>query len=248
MYALYLIPAALLIAWGLWVWTLCDSLRQEREYLWLWLLVVIPPLSVPLYLVNFYVLGDEKRGLTSIRRGRHAERRILEIRHDLADGEIVGLREELAELLHERGRPEEALVELKPLLDRDPENLRAQYLAGRVLLELGRDEAALPHLDYLHGEDADYHGWRAAMLYASTLEKLGRDTEAISVYAGIMRGNSIPEVVYLYSRLLIKAGRKAEAVELLRATTEEFAAKPDYNAKRDRPWIARAKALLAETK
>ena len=248
MYALYLIPAALLIAWALWVWTLCDSLREEREYLWLWLLVVFPPLSVPLYLVNFYVLGDEKRGLTSIRRARHAERRIIEIRHDLLDAEIAGHREELADLLHERGRPEEALVELKPLLDRDPENLRAQYLAARVLLELGRNEAALPHLDYLYSEDRGYHGWRAAMLFASTLEKLGRDEEALRVHAGIMRGNSIPEVVYLYSRLLIRAGRKQEAVELLRTTTEEFAAQPDYNAKRDRPWIKRAKALLAETK
>lgn len=241
---LLLIPLGLSGFLAAWIWALADMLRNERDYFWLWFLVLAAPIGIIAYFVNFKILGDDARGLTALRRRRHAEARIEKLRALLQESPIIGHREELARLLFELGRWEECLAELRYLLEFDAENLRAQYEAGMALIALGRDDQARPHLDYVFETQVNFAGWKPALEYAALLERLGDKQGAMSAYKRIRESLAIPEVTYNLARLLIEAGNRNEGITLLESMIHEFEEGPVLHPKRDAPWIEAARKML----
>lgn len=238
------IPAVLFLFLTVWVWALVDSLRNEREYLWVVLLVFVPPLGLPAYAVNFLLLGDNERGLGAARRRSAHRERIRMLREDEELRDIPANREELARLLHEEEDFEEALGELKPLLDSDPENVPAQYLAACSLLSLDRLEAALPHLAYVFEESPAHDGGLAALRYALLLEKLGQPEEALSVYAKAVKRLAPVETRYHYARLLAGHGQRGRSREILEDIVRNEEHTPQFRAHLDEKWVQSARKLL----
>ncbi len=228
-----------------WTWAIVDSLRGERDYLWVVLLAFLPPLGVPLYGLNFLVLGDERNGLTAVKRRHAAEKRIRELRAAIAEHPILGQREELARALFDLGRYEEALAELKHLLDYDPEDPRVQYLTAQALERTGRTDAALAHYDYILEEAPSFGSWRAAIDYSSLLYQQGDLDKARAVLKRVHREYAIPEVSYRLAHVLADQDDGNAAAQLLDELIRSFEESPTFNLSRDRPWIQRARQLRA---
>lgn len=213
---LYLIPITSLVLLIIWSWFIIDVLRKEQDYLWLIVLILVPPLGIPAYLINFRILGDEERGLTAFRRRVEREHRIADLHSKLRETEIVGHREELAALLIDKGDWTGALEQLKHVHEFDAEDLRAQHQAGYALLKLGRVSEALAHLEYVFHEAPDFAGYRAGALYAEALERNGDGAAALDVYRRMLKRVTLPELVVDYAESLLRQQQPAEAATALR--------------------------------
>jgi len=241
----FLIPVALLVFIILWSWAIVETLRQERDYFWLILLMLAPPIGIAGYFVNFRILGDERAGLTAYRRLTHARRRIDHIaRRARRDEAMVSDREEKAQLHFDLGEWNECLGELAHVLEFDPESAKAQYLAATCLVKTGRAERALPHYEFVHEHDPAFMAWRPSIDYADALSSLGRHEEAAAVLARMSRSIGIPEVIVKLARVEIALGRREAAKDRLAALVADYETGPNINHKRDAPWLVEARKLL----
>ncbi|CAN5430769.1 hypothetical protein BH09SUM1_BH09SUM1_04510 [soil metagenome] len=244
-YLLFLIPILSFAFLVLWVWALINTLRFERSYFWLWVLVLIPPLALPAYWLNFTILGDEKAGLTRQLRKHGSAREAKRLEALLVDSDFPGRRFELAQLYFEQGRIDEALQNLKRVLDYDEENIRAQYLTARALIIKQMDTAAEPHLAYVVECDPSHAGWNAQKEYAALLARLGKRDEAINEYRKLITRIGAPESIFHYAQLLYAAGRKEEARAAAERLLADYQRTPGVFTRADAQWIKNARTLLA---
>jgi hypothetical protein len=108
-----------------------------------------------------------------------------------------------------------ALEILKEALALDPDNLRTRYCTGLLMLRAA-DPAALDQLKYV--VDADPSDAYAAYFYASALEQNQRGEEAEAMYRrAIELDPYLRSAYYRLSRILLRAGNRAEAMELQQA-------------------------------
>lgn len=242
----YLIPFSLFLGLTIWVRTLVDVLRYEQDYFWLFLTLLLPPVGVPLYWINFRILGDERRGLTYMRRRRLALARAQELEKLILEGDMPARREELAGIYFDQKLWDEALRHLGPLLDMDEENLRAQYMTGVCLIQKEKNEAAIPHLQYVVEQQPGFQVWGAYLALAEAQEKAGRLEESLASYEDIERHISFPEATYKHACLLDKMGQSARGRQLLQELIRDYKEDHGFAQRRDRPWIEAAKRVLKQ--
>lgn len=239
-----LIPTSLLILLCLWTWALVETLRREHSYTWLILLLLLPPLMTPLYLLNYFVLGDPVG--KAIDRARK-EQRMWELHREVNEGAPDAVREELAILLFELGDYQGALEHLGPLLERYSDSLRLQFLAGRALLELDRPENAAAHLRYIVDEDPGFAQGEGRLYLALALERLGQVDGALEELSRAIQHLELPRFLYEYGRILIASGRQEEARATLRRLLEgDQAAATARAGDANRQWLKAARKLLGE--
>ncbi|MCC6547233.1 tetratricopeptide repeat protein [Candidatus Sumerlaeota bacterium] len=229
---------------ALWTWAVCRILMREQSHFWLAMVIFLPPVGIPVYLINFFLLGDERYGLTAMKRRSAARQREAYLRMILSDGEVIGHRLELAEIALERQDYSGALTEIQQVLTRDPEDLQAHFLAARTFVASGKPEQALAHLDFIYSENNSFASYSAATLYAVTLQNLGRHEEASRVFETLLNHHAIPEVLFHYALHLRHLGRHEEAWKLLERLVTEYRKDSLYFARRDDPWLRRAKRAL----
>jgi tetratricopeptide (TPR) repeat protein len=243
-YAVYVLPLAALALLTFWVVMICKALREEHDYVWVVLLVVLPPLGLPLYLVNFYILGDKARGLTAIRVRNRREREAEVLELEFRTSHIPALQERLCELYFTGEKWEKCLEHLKPALDRDPDNLRLQYLAARTLLALNRQDAAIQHLAFIVETDQRYDAWKAMLLLAQVLEVQGRRDEALQYYDRLARNVTFPEALYHHALAYWDSERREEVRETLQKMIASYDADPGGHPAADRHWVEEARKLV----
>jgi hypothetical protein len=229
---------------GLLAWIFCvvDTLRRQRAYFWILLLLFFPVLVVPIYLVNFYLLDWAGwRRLDVVLRDR---RRIGQLERELQAADIPGKREELALLYLDQRRFEDCLRVLAPALERDPENLRGQYCAGVAYLALGRDREAAAHLQYIQEVEPYYRSGEALLRLAEVLERLDRKPDAILTLEKLLQRYPVAEGVVRYARLLVERGYRDVARTELERLLRESAAAPGFHSHRERTWLRQARDLL----
>ena len=264
-----LIPISLLLLATFWTWAIINVLRHEQSYVWLYVLFLLPFLGLmvfvtqvfnkPLlslwtllglwltgilgYWVNFALLGDEKRGLSHHMNRWARARRIAELEWELADGgDVAARRAELAELYLGQGDWSNALRHLKVVLDHDPEDIRSQHHAAVALINSGRKEAALPHLQFIFEEKPDYLTWAVSLRYADLLEELNRPQEALAVLDRIRQRIAPPEVVVRRARLQKQLGQPGWEQDLQQLLEHPEGGRTGPH----RPWMEEARRLLGK--
>lgn len=240
------IPLVAFVVLCLWVLAIADSLRKERAYAWTALLVFLPPLGMPLYALNFAILGDEKLGMGAVLRRISRRQRIDGLKQRIASHPIRGEVEELARLLLEEGRPEDALTVLRPMLDADPDDLPGQLIAAKSLMALRRVDKAIPILEYITGEDWGYDSYRAAGALALAYQHVGRKEEALAILERTIRLSRRPEHVFVRALLLLELGKRDIALEELTAYLDHVA--PGDVPANERVWLKRMKSAVERLK
>jgi hypothetical protein len=245
-YLLFLIPIISLTLLSSWVWAICRVLRFEQDYLWLWLMILLPPIGFPLYLINFFLLGDEKSGATAIKRNWKSNRRLRQLKESLAEASIPANWEELAGIYIGKENWEEALKALKHSLDADAENIKIQYMAAQCLIQLGKFEAALPHLEYIYDENPSALSWQPALELALTLGFLNQPQRAEKVFRHVLSRSRTPAVVFRFARYLTQSNQEAEATELLENILHDYDNDGDLLRTGDQKWLEKSRQLLKE--
>ncbi|NBB93135.1 MAG: tetratricopeptide repeat protein [Gammaproteobacteria bacterium] len=137
----------------------------------------------------------------------------------------VRVNEAIATLNRQReGDERRALAMVEDILEVDPANVRARYVAGLMRYYLGESEAALAHFEQvLDAAPGEAH---VAYFTAQTLAQLGRDEDALSLYERAIELDPYLRSAYYGAALVLRqTGERNEAREML-AAYQRFADNP----------------------
>jgi hypothetical protein len=116
---------------------------------------------------------------------------------------------------------------------------RAHFLRGDL-------SEALAVLDDLRAKNPDYRSADAHMIYARSLEGLGRHAEALDEYAALTRYFSGEEARCRHALILRKVGRLADARLLFEEVVRAQKLAPTHYIRAQREWIDLARANLEQ--
>lgn len=208
-------PLFLMLLAGLWVACIVDALRQHRPWLWVVLLVFVPPVF-PIYWLNFRVWNRGHQGLIDAHLAD--ARRLRELTAELRERDVAGVRRDIADIHFRHGRFREAIEHLKPVLEFTPEDLRSQYQAGVAMIGIGRPELAESHLEFVVEQDARFQRGEARLALARALQAQGKNERAFDQLAHLLEEYAVPEAAVRLARLMVSQGYADRA----RATLEKL--------------------------
>jgi hypothetical protein len=219
------------------------ALRSGRDRTWIYILALLPGIGVLAYLVVEVLPGlcgsRTARGLQhqAIRRldpTRDVRRR----REALEEADTVDNHRLLAEALAQAGEFNEAVETYRRNLTGihadDPGMLLGMAMA---CVAAGLFEEALRTVLRLGDTNPRYQPVEAQLLYARTLETLGRDEEAAFEYDRLVTHAPGEEARCRYALLLQRRGRVLEALGLFKEILSRSRRAPGHYRRQERDWI-----------
>ena len=227
-------------------------LRNGRNNLWL---MVIIFLSIPgclayafFEMLPQYAQRREVRAVKSAAvRKLDPERDLRTAREALDLADTAANRIRLADALADAGKDSEAIPQYEAALAKAPNGDRATQLKlARVLLETGSARRARDLLVTLPVSGSASENDRAKLLLAQTAEECGDHERALALYEDVAERLPGAEAQCRRAALLLKSGRRAEALQVL-AEVERLAKRLDrFERMRNSDMYGWAERTLAE--
>lgn len=217
-------------------------MRRRPDGYWLWIILLGGGIGAFAYLIA-EVLPDAAL-LRGTFNGFPRRKRIRQLEAEVLENPSIGNFEELGELLLE----DEQYARARECFDRaiTPRTATADPFYRRALAALALNDwpAAVADLDRVAGVDARYDYHRAAGLRAHALAQVGREDEALALFAEATATSTLSETQYNYASLLAAKGRTAEAREWAQRILAKKLTLPAFARRRERPWFRKASALV----
>ena len=221
---------------------LVHFIRRRPENYWLWIIIFLGGLGAAVY-IAIEVVPD--LGLMSqSMKGFSRRKRIKMLEVLILDNPSAGNYEELGDLLLEEKRYAQARECFDHALGSRTDHVDPFYRRGICAFELGDASAALPDFERVIKAEAKYDFSRAQLFYARALAAAGRNDEATATFERLLNATSSTEALLCSAEFYAAQKRTKEAKELLERVLARRATMPAYQARRERPWLRRAKALL----
>jgi hypothetical protein len=201
------------------VYCIVDVIRRGRSTIWIMALVFLPLASGIAYFLVEILPGLQGNRHVRVARKKIAdkldpERELRAAQQALDIADTMANRIRVADALSALGRHAEAL----PLYERGagprPDFRTGEKLARSLFLN-DRPQKALSMLDGLPKTTAQSDVDLVKLLRARILEDLGKNEEALALYADVVERLPGDEARCRYAGLLLKVGRKAEARQVL---------------------------------
>lgn len=225
------------------LWMVVDAVRRD-EWLWVIFILLFPFLNAPLYFFLVYrnapagaTLGFELPGARDRRRIKELEAHIHHL--DKAHHHL-----ELGDICYQQGRLDKALACYQKALERDSEDKDIRSHLGQCLLRLNRPKEARPLLEKVCSEEPNHDYGHSLMALAETLMALEEKDAAIKIWKQVLESHSYSRARVQLSELYFAKGESDSARAELREVVADDANAPDFQRKRDRVWIKRARRLL----
>jgi hypothetical protein len=228
-------------------------IRNGRNNLWLWAIILLPIAGSAAYFVVEILPGlFQRREVRAVQaaavRKLDPERELRAAREAVDVADTAATRTALADALAEAGKWEEAVRHYREAVAKTPGKDRAARLKlARACLESGNSVEARRLLEGLPQSASPSENDRAALLLARSLEELGETDGAMALYGEL--GERMPgaEAQCRHAALLIGRGRGGDAVPLLEEA-ERRAGRLDKMERRKEAemydWAARTLAEL----
>ena len=212
-------------------------------------------LMIPVFGALAYVLVELLPEWFGSYQGQTARKRIVAavnpegryrgLTDQLAITDTIANREALAAECLALGKYQEAGHHYDEILAR-PLGEEPIYMLGRARAEfgLGRSADVVATLDELRGRWPSYQSADAHLLYARSLEEIGRTDEALEEYKALAGYYPGAEARVRYGMLLDRLGRAAEARAVLSDLLTHMRRAPKYVRKVQAEWIGMAEKAL----
>jgi tetratricopeptide (TPR) repeat protein len=232
-----------LLVFAFQIWMLIDAVRRE-EWFWALLIFLFPPFTPLWYYFMVYraapsaTQGFELPGASSRRRIKELEALI----HNL-DKPHHYL--ELGDIYFRKGNLAKAESCYRASLQREPNDIDARAHLGQCLLRQKKAEEACPILYQVCAENPKHDYGYSLMAYAEALAALGDTNGAITVWQAVLKDHSYARARVQLGELYLAQNHRDLAEVEFRGTINDDRHAPGYQRKRDRPWVRKAKRLLA---
>lgn len=201
------------------VYCIVDVIRRGRNSIWIMALVFLPVASALAYFIVEILPGLQHNRHVRVARQKVVEKldperelRAAQQQLDIAD--TMANRIRVADAFTALGRHDQALPFYQRGAGPRPDFRSGEKLARSLFLN-DRPEEALSALEALPKVTGQSDQDRTKLLRARILEDLGRNDEALELYADVMERLPGDEARCRYAALLIKVGRKEEARRVL---------------------------------
>lgn len=228
------------------IWMFIDAVRRDADTRWLWAVIFMPLGDVAYFvMVKMREPGMRQvaqRMLEGFKRPPSVEE--LAARHRTTPS--INHRVALAQGLFDAGRFEDSKAHFEELLARDASHKEALYGLGLCRLELGDSAGTVEPLSQLLEQHRSYRDYAAWPALAEALWKNGEHEECLELLVDLVRAAPRLRHQVLRARYLARAGRVAEAKELLRSELEEHGRQPWRQRLREMSWARDARRLRDE--
>ncbi|MBD3241932.1 MAG: tetratricopeptide repeat protein [Chitinivibrionales bacterium] len=222
------------------------AVRNGRP-MWVFIILFFPLLGSAIYFFVEYLPAMRanpamRRVGSDMARRVDSGRGIRRLEEELQVADTFANRIELANAYLEAKRPDDAI----PLYERC---LQGEYSTDPVALgnlckayfAKGDYERTLQYLNHLGSIKYDRPTHEFALLYARTLEALGRDNEALRAYEKLVPVATGEEARGRYGLLLLKNGRTGDARRVFDDVLRNARLSPPYYRRSEQKWIRAAR-------
>ena len=234
-----------LFSWGfiLQALALVHFFRRRPEGYWFFVIMFLPTVGALIYFVVEVVPDFDLLRAMFQRRARR--RRIDDLRRIVQENSAIGNIEELADLSFDEGQFARAR-ELydKVLASSQVTSVDPYYRRGLSALGLGDAAAAIGDLERVVASEPKYDIYRAAGVLAHAYALAGQAEKAEAQFKAATDLSTLSETYYNYAAFLLSQQRPAEAREWAQKILAKKSTMPRFARRRERPWFARAAALL----
>jgi hypothetical protein len=224
--------------------------KSGRFFPWAYAILMIPVFGALAYV--FVEPGPEWFGSHQGKKARKhlvntidPGRRYRALTDELAITDTIANRNALAAECLLRGKFDEASHHYDEILTR-PLGEEPVYMLGRARAEFGAGQPAdtVATLDELRRRWPDYQSGEGHLLYARSLEEIGRTDEAIEEYNALFCYYPGAEARVRYGMLLNRLGREAEGKTVLNDLLTHIRRAPKFARKVQAEWIGMAEKAL----
>lgn len=228
---------------------LVHMVRTGRPYWWIWIILLGSYLGALVYIFTQVVpdLRDDPRARRAARAvakkiDPERERRRIAAELDVADTVENRLRLAREALALGDAQHAEALFESAR---KGPHASDPDILLGLAQAQFARGDAAATRttLDALKAANPAYRSTDGHLLYARALEQVGELDAALDEYEALATSYPGEEARVRYAELLVRRERHADARRVLDEIAKRERAAPPYYRRKERDWLAQAKAL-----
>jgi hypothetical protein len=226
-------------------------IRTGRNFLWIWVLLLLPFGIGALVYLAAEVLPELFRSRTARRTARGLRRAMdpgAALRRYEDEARVAGnvaSRQRYAEELARHRRYDEAIAQytqaLSGLYEHDPNLMlglaQAQFAKGDA-------RAARTTLDELIRHNPDFRSPDGHLLYARSLAAEGEVGKALEEYRALAPSYPGAEAAVRYAQLLEAQGQHAEAQRVARELLERARIAPRHYRRAQREWLEAAQKLL----
>jgi hypothetical protein len=234
----------LLFPWGLLLqgFAIVHFIRRRPDMYWIFIILFLGPLGALVYIFIevFPDIGLLRQSFKVFPR----RKRIGELETMVRDNPSAGNYEELGDLYMDDGRLELARAAFDKAIAARADTLDPFYRRGVCALQLRDARAALPDLERVVGEEADYDFHRAAGLLAHAYAQTGQKEKAEVLFRQATVTSTLSETYLNFADMLASEGRNAEAREWAQKVLDKRPTMPDYLRRRERPWFRSAREML----
>jgi hypothetical protein len=230
--------------WGLFLqaFAIIHFIRRRPDTFWLWIILIGGWLGALVYIV---VEAVPDAGLLSQSfKGFPRRARIRELEAAVLDNPSAGNYEELADLYLDEEHYARARECYDKAISSRTDSLDPFYRRAVAAIMMGDFAAALPDLDRVVSQDAQYDFHRAAGLLAHVYANTGQPEKAAALFEQVTKISTASETYYNYATFLASQGHNAEAREWAQRLLDKRRNMPGYLRRRERPWFRKANALL----
>lgn len=217
-------------------------IRRRPDTYWIFIILFLGPLGAIIYLAvealpDIGLLGQSFKVFPR-------RKRIHELEATIHDNPSAGNYEELGDLYMDDGRLQQARAAFDKAIAARADTPDPFYRRGVCALELGDAAAALPDLERVVNQEADYDFHRAAGLLAQAYALTAQKEKAEALFRQVTHISTLSETYLNFAELLASEGKKSEAREWAQKVLEKKPNMPGYLRRRERPWFRKANEFL----
>ena len=224
------------------VWMFVDAIRREE---WIWAAFIFFGYGLAPLLYFFMVY----RAAPSVTRGFELpgafdRRRIKQLEAQIHHLDKAHHYSQLGDIYFQKGKLEKAESYYRAAMERDAEDIDTRAHLGQCLLRQKRPQEARPLLEGVVAENPKHDYGYSQMALAETLTALGETDAALKIWLQVTENHSYPRAKVQLAELYLARNQADLARAQLSEVVADDAHAPEFQRKRDRVWVRRARGLL----
>jgi len=225
------------------LWMFVDAVRRQ-EWIWAFFIFFGYGIAAILYFFMVYRAASPSATRGFELPGAFDRKRIKQLEAQIHHLDKAHHHSQLGDIYFQKGKLDKAEACYRAAMERDAQDIDTRAHLGQCLLRQKRPEEARPLLEGVVAENPKHDYGYSQMALAETLAALGEIDAAFKIWLQVTENHSYPRAKVQLAELYLARNQSDLARSQLNEVVSDDAHAPDFQRRRDRVWVRRAKSLL----